>query len=64
MASYSQLRSIRSSHGSLLRGAVALVDAVMVIVAVYSAYAIRFDFAPLPVYLEQLTRMLPIVLLI
>ena len=46
------------------KGAIALFDMAVIAVALYCAYAIRFDFSIDPFYEEQLYRMLPIVMLI
>ena len=52
------------SRAYSLKGAIAVVDMVVIAIAMYCAYAIRFDFALDQFYRGQLYALLPIVVLI
>ena len=54
----------RIPRGYLVKGGVVVVDAIVVVVALYCAYLIREDFAIRPFYLDQMLNLLPIFVLI
>jgi FlaA1/EpsC-like NDP-sugar epimerase len=59
-----EFSGIKISRAYLTRAGIAVIDAMLVIVALYCAYMIRFDFSIWDVYGTQLLYLLPVFVLI